>query len=74
MLLRLEVTNKIPKELSEFIRSDATKSNAYGNEPHTITNVEAAVYLKQRFINITICLNGAKKRRDSLVVPDHRKV
>ena len=31
LLLCLEGTNKIPKEISEFIGSDATKSNAYGN-------------------------------------------
>ena len=62
MLLRLEGTNKIPKELSEFIRSDATKSNAYGNEPHNMTKVEATLNLKQQFENITSCLKMRKKK------------
>ena len=39
LLLHLEGTDKVPKELSEFIRRDDTKSNAYGNETNTMTEV-----------------------------------
>ena len=39
LLLHLEGTEKIPKELSEFIGRDATKYNAYGNETQTMTKV-----------------------------------
>ena len=49
LLLHYEETKKIPKELSELIGHDAKKSNTYGNEPHTMTKVEATLDLKQRF-------------------------
>ena len=39
LLLHLEGTDNIPKELYELIGSDDTKSNAYVNEPQTMTKV-----------------------------------
>ena len=59
--MNLEGTDNIPKEISEFIGSDATKSNAYGNKTQTMKKVEATVDIKQRFSNITSCLDNAKK-------------
>ena len=61
LLINLEGTGNIPKELSEFIGRDATKPNAYGNETQTMTKVEATADLKQRFDNITCCLDDEKK-------------
>ena len=61
LLLNLEGTNKIPKELSEFIRCDDTKSNAYSNQNQTMTKVEATADPKQRFDDITRCLGNDKK-------------
>ena len=43
LILHLEGTDKIPKELFEFIGSDATKSNVYGNE--TSTTLRPSYYL-----------------------------
>ena len=66
LLLHLEGTDEITKELSEFIWIDDKKFDAYGNETQTTTKVEATADPRQRFDNIT--------RQESLVVPDHRKV
>ena len=61
LLLNLEGTNKIPKELSEFIRCDAKKSNPYSNQPQTMTKLEATADPKQLFDGIASCLGDDKK-------------
>ena len=66
LLLHLDGTNMIPKELSEFIGRNATKSNAYGNETQTITKVEETSHLKQHFGNLTRYLGDAKKEGGNL--------
>ena len=55
LLLYLEGIRNIPKELSEFIRRNATKSKAYGNETQTMTKLETTEDPKQRFDNLTSC-------------------
>ena len=66
LLLHLDGTDNIPKELYELIGRNATKSNAYRNKTQTMTKVEARADLKQRFANITICLGDAKKEGGNL--------
>ena len=66
LLLHLEGTDNIPKELSEFIGRDATKYNAYGNKTQTMTKLEATANLKQRFGNLTSCLGDVKKESGHL--------
>ena len=61
MILQLEGNDDIPKDLSEFIGRNNTKSNAQGNEPHTMTKVEATADIKQCFDNLTSTLDDAKK-------------
>ena len=41
---------------------DATKSNIYGNEPQTMTKVEATTDLKQRFEILTSSFDDLKKK------------
>ena len=61
LLLYLEGIRNIPKELSEFIGRNATKSKAYGNETQTMKKLETTEDPKQRFDNLTSCLNDVKK-------------
>ena len=66
LLLHLEGTNNIPKEIFEFNGRDVTKFNGYGNENRTMNKVEAKADLKQRFDNLTSCLEYVKKEGGNL--------